>query len=127
MWGIYQSYCVFSLLFSQKISTKHDITYTEISYQFLALIMKAPVFRRNKATNSNTSTHPFSAATKTLVLGSLLKFKRFAVTFARKHFAFNYNEKNKKIVIFASLIIFIRKWQTSRAKAMCYVKSKNLE
>ena len=127
MWGIYQSYCVFSLLFSQKISTKHDITYTEISYQFLALIMKAPVFRRNKATNSNTSTHPFLAATKTLVLGSLLKFKRFAVTFARKHFAFNYNEKNKKIVIFASPIIFIRKWQTSRAKAMCYVKSKNLE
>ena len=125
MWGIYQSYCVFSLLFSQKISTKHDITYTEISYQFLAL--KAPVFRRNKATNSNTSTHPFSAPTKTLVLGNLLKFKRFAVTFARKHFAFNYNEKNKKIVIFASPIMFIPKWQTSRAKAMCDVKSKNLE
>ena len=35
--SINQSYCVFSLLFSQKISTKNDITSTEISYQFLAL------------------------------------------------------------------------------------------
>ena len=60
--SIYQSYCVFSLLFSQKISTKHDITATEISaYQFLAL--KVPVLRRNKATNSSTSTDPLSAAT----------------------------------------------------------------
>ena len=81
MWGIYQSYCVFSLLFSQKISTKHDITSTEISYQFLAL--KVPVLRRNKATNSSTSTDQFSAATKTLVLGNLFKFERFAITFAR--------------------------------------------
>ena len=57
----YQSYCVFSLLFSQKISTKHNITYMEISYQFSAL--KVPVLRRNKATNSSTSTDPLSAAT----------------------------------------------------------------
>ena len=35
--SIYQSYCVFSLLFSQNTSTKHDITSTEISHQFLAL------------------------------------------------------------------------------------------
>ena len=73
--------CIFSLLFSQKISTKDDITSTEISYQFLAL--KVPVLRRNKATNSSTSTDPFSAATKTLVLGNLFKFERFAITFAR--------------------------------------------
>ena len=72
---------VLSLPFSQKISTKHDITSTEISYQFLAL--KVPVLRRNKATNSSTSTDPFSAATKTLVLGNLFKFERFAITFAR--------------------------------------------
>ena len=72
--SIYQSYCVFSLLFSQKISTKHDITCTEIPYQFLAL--KVPVLRRNKATNSSTSTDQFSAATKTLVLGNLFKLVR---------------------------------------------------
>ena len=48
--SIYHSYCVFSLLFSQNISTRHDITSTEISYQFLAL--KVPILRRNKATNS---------------------------------------------------------------------------
>ena len=79
--SIYQSYCVFSLLFSQKISTKHNITYMEISYQFSAL--KVPVLRRNKATNSSTSTDPFSAATKTLVLGNLFNFERFTITFAR--------------------------------------------
>ena len=51
--SIYQIYCVVcsSLLFSQKISTKHDITSKEISYQFLA--PKVPVFRRNKVTNSS--------------------------------------------------------------------------
>ena len=80
----YQSYCVFSLLFWQKISTKHDITSTEISYQFLALkVLKVPVLRRNKATNSSTSTDPLSAATKALVLGNLFKFEIFAITFAR--------------------------------------------
>ena len=74
--------CVFSLLFlPKKISTKHDITSTEISYQFLAL--KVPVLRTNKAINSSTSTDPFSDATKTLVLGNLFKFERFAITFAR--------------------------------------------
>ena len=79
--SIYQSYCVFSLLFSQKISTKHDITSTEISYQFLAL--KVPVLGRNKAADSSTSTDPFSTATKILVLANLFKFERFAITFER--------------------------------------------
>ena len=33
--SIYQSYCVFALIFSKKkISTKQDIASTEISYQF---------------------------------------------------------------------------------------------
>ena len=67
--------------FGEKISTKQDIASTEISYQFLA--PKVSVLRRNKATNSSTSTDPFSAATKTLVLGNLFKFERFAITFAR--------------------------------------------
>ena len=75
-----KSLCIF-LLFSQKISTKQDITSTDFSYQFLAL--KVPVLSRNKATNSSTSTDPFSPATKTLVLGNLFKFERFAITFAR--------------------------------------------
>ena len=66
--------------FEEKISTKQDIASTEISYQFLA--PKVSVLRRNKATNSSTSTDPFSAATKTLVLGNLFKFERFAITFA---------------------------------------------
>ena len=67
--------------FQNKISTKQVIASTESSYQFLA--PKVPVLRRNKATNSSTSTDPFSAATKTLVLGNLFKFERFAITFAR--------------------------------------------
>ena len=67
--------------FHKKISTKHDITSTEISYQFLAL--KVPVLRRNKAANSSSSTDPFSAATKTAVLGNFFKFERIAITFAR--------------------------------------------
>ena len=78
--SIYQSYCEFSLLFSQKISTKHDITSTKISYQFLA--PKVPISKRNKPTNSSTLTDPFSAATKTLVLGNVFKFERFTITFA---------------------------------------------
>ena len=65
----------------KKISTKQDIASTEISYQFLA--PKVLVLRRNEATNSSTSTHPFSAATKTLILGNLFKLVRFAITFAR--------------------------------------------
>ena len=80
--SVYQGYRVFSLLFLQKISTKHDITSAEISYQSVSAL-KVPVLRRNKATNSNTSTDPFSAATKTLVLGNLFKFERFPIAFLR--------------------------------------------
>ena len=58
--SIYQSYCIFALLFSKKISTKQDIASTEISSQFLA--PKVPVLRRNIATrcgiNSSTLTDP---------------------------------------------------------------------
>ena len=64
--SIYQSYSVFTPLFSKKSSAKQDIASTEIAYQFLA--PKVPVLRRNKATNPSTSTDPFSAATKTFVL-----------------------------------------------------------
>ena len=49
------------------------------------LAPKVPVLRRNKATNSSTSTDPISAisaATKTLLLGNLFKLEKFAITFA---------------------------------------------
>ena len=79
--SIYKSYRVFALLFSKKISTERYIVSTEISYQFLG--PKAPVLRRNKATNSSSSTDQISAVTNTLVLGNLFKLERFAITFAR--------------------------------------------
>ena len=94
--SIYQSYWVFSLLFSQKISTKHKITSTEISYQFLAL--KVTVLRRNKATNSSCS---FQLQRKPLyqVIYSSLKD---LPSHSQGHFAIGDNEKNKTIVIFSS-------------------------
>ena len=67
--SIYQSYCVFALLRKPPTS--------------FSLAPKVPVLRRNKATDSSTSTDPFSAATKTLVLDNLFKLERFAITFAR--------------------------------------------
>ena len=85
---------------------------TEISYQFLA--PKIPVLRRNKATKPSSSTDPFSAAMKTLVLGNLFKHVRFAITFARAVCHWD-NEKNKRIVIFSSSLspsgkIPVRMW-----------------
>ena len=91
--SIYQSYCVFAPFFSKKNSAKQDIPSTEIAYQFLA--PKVPVLRRNKATNPSTSTDPFSAATKTLVLGNLFKLVRSAITFARA-VCIGGNEKNTR-------------------------------
>ena len=74
--SIYQSYCVFAPLFSKKNSATQDIASTEIAYQFLA--PRVPVLSRNKAINRGTSTDPFLAATKTLVLGNLFKLVRSA-------------------------------------------------
>ena len=68
--------------FRKKISTNQNIASAKISYQFLA--PKVTVFRRNKTTNSNTSTDPFSAATKTLAFGNFFKLVKSAITFARK-------------------------------------------
>ena len=46
--------------------------------------LKVNILRKKKnATNSSTSTDPFSAATKTFLLGNLFKLVRFAITFAR--------------------------------------------
>ena len=112
---------VLSLPFSQKISTKHDITSTEISYQFSAL--KVPVWRRNKATNSSTSTYgSIFSCNKNLVLGNLFKFERFSMH-SHEHFAIGDNEKNKAIAIFS--LIFIPKWQTSSANVMSSLKTLN--
>ena len=64
--------CICPSLFEKIISTKQDITSTEISYQFLA--PKIALLRRNKAPNSSTSTDPFSAATKTLLVLCISQF-----------------------------------------------------
>ena len=72
--------------------TKQNIVSTEIAYKFSA--PKVPVSRRNKATNSRTSTDPFSAATKTLVFGNLFKLVKFLTTF------FNKNQKTSVIFFF---------------------------
>ena len=118
--SIYQSYCVFAPFFSNKNSAKQDIASTEIAYQFLA--PNVSVMRRNKATNPSASTDPFSAATKTLVLGNLFKLVRSAITFARA-VCIGGNEKNTRRLSYFLGFIFIPKWQTSRA--MWWSKSMN--
>ena len=105
-----------------KLSTKQDITSTEISYQFLA--PKVPVLRRNKVTNSSTSTDPFSAATKTLVLGNLFKHVWFAITFARAVCHWREWQEWDNCQIF--FIVFIPKWQTFRANVMSRTLNKTL-
>ena len=37
--SIYQSYCVFAVLFSKKIATTQNIASTEIDYQFLGTVI----------------------------------------------------------------------------------------
>ena len=81
------------LSFRKKNSAMQHIASTEIAYQFLA--PKVLVLRRNKATKPGTSSDPFSAATKTLVLGNLLKLVRSAIPFARA-VCFGGNEKNTR-------------------------------
>ena len=77
--------------------------------QFLAL--KISILRRNKGTNASTSTDPFSAAMKTLVLGNSFRLVRLAVTVARAVCRWD-NE-------------IIPKWQTSRANLISSLKSLN--
>ena len=69
--SVYQSYCVFSLLFRKK-------NLNNARYSMYGNLL--PVFntegspldlRRNKTTNSSTSIDPFSAATKTLYYASV--------------------------------------------------------
>ena len=103
----------------ETLSTKQDITSTEISYQFLA--PKVPFLRRNKVTRSSTSTDPFSAATKTLVLGNLYRHVWFAITFARAVCHWREWQEWDDCQIF---FIFIPKWQTTfRANVMSSLKT----
>ena len=91
--SIYQSYCVFAPLFSKKKFSK--ARYSIYRNRLPVLAPKVPVLRRNKATNPSTSTDPFSAATKTFVLGNLFKLVRSAITFARA-VCIGGNEKNTR-------------------------------
>ena len=60
--SIYQTYFVFVPLFLKSILTKQIILSTKNSQEFLA--SQVSVLRRNKATNSSTSNHPFSSYTE---------------------------------------------------------------
>ena len=88
--SIYQSYCVFAPLFSKKKFSKA---------RYSIYRNRLPVFSTecscHKATNPSASTDPFSAATKTLVLGNLFKLVRSAITFARA-VCIGGNEKNTR-------------------------------
>ena len=98
-----------------------NITSTEISYQFLA--PKGPFFRRNKVTNSSSSTDPFSAAAKTLVLGNLFKHVWFAITFARVvRLPLGIMTRMRRLSNFLPLYP-----QVANFPCECDVKSKNLE
>ena len=74
-----------------------------ISYQFLAPKV-VPVLRRNKAPTSVLIANHFSAVMKTLVLGNLFKFLRFAIMHIHEQFSIVDNEKNRTIVIFSSFL-----------------------
>ena len=86
--------CVFALLFSKENFNKANIASTEITDQFLTPNAKVPVLRRNKATNSSTSTHPFSAATKTLKLEIYSNFLDLP-SHSHGQFTIGDNEKEK--------------------------------
>ena len=99
----------FRLSTRKKISQKQNIASMETSYQFS--VSKVPVFRRNKASNSSTSKHPFfqrqwRAEWKPLYL---VIYSRFLDLPSHWHeqFSIGDNEKNKANVIFFS---FISKW-----------------
>ena len=86
-------------LFWKQILTKQNLaSSTKNCQEFLA--SQVPVLKRNKATNSSTSNHPFSAAMKTLVFGNLFKLFRLAITFAREVYHLGIK---MKIVLFFSL------------------------
>ena len=110
--SIYQIYCVFSLLFSQKISTK----------QFLA--PKVPVLRRNKATNSSIVLQPihFQLERKPLYQVSYSSLKDLP---SRLHEGFLPLGIMKRIRRLSYFFIFIPKWQTPRANVMSSLKTLN--
>ena len=111
--------CIFSSLFTKNLNKARYNIYGNL---LPVLALKVPVLRRNKATNSSTSTDPFSTATKTLakVIYSSLKD---LPSHSHGHFAIGDNKKNKTIAIFFSIVI--PKWQTSRANVMSSLKTLN--
>ena len=120
--SIYQSYSVFSLLFSQK-SQQSTIqllrkSCPEISYQILAL--KVPVLKRYKATNSSTSTE--LSCNKTLVLGNLFKSERDLPSHSHGYLPLGIMKRVRRLSYFLHLYP-----QVANFPCECDVKSKNLE
>ena len=90
--------CICSSLLETNLNKAEYSVYYENCQEFLA--SQVPVLKRNKATNSSTSNHPFSAAMKTFVLGNLFKLFRPAITFAREVYHLGIK---MKIALFFSL------------------------
>ena len=100
--SIHQTDFVFVPLFLKQILTKQNIASTKNSQEFLAL--QVPVVRRNKATNSSTSNHPFFSFNENLVFANLFKLFRVARTFAREVCPLGIKmKKNMTVVLFFSL------------------------
>ena len=70
-----------SPLFWKQILTKQNIASTKNSQEFLA--SQVPVLKRNKATNSSTSNHPFFSCNELFIFGNLFTLLRLTITFAR--------------------------------------------
>ena len=112
--------CIFPSLFAKNLNKARYNIYGNLLPVFST---KVPVLRRNKATNSSTLTYPFSAATKTLVLGIIYSSLKDLPSHSHGPFAIGDNEKNKTIAYF-----FISVYpQVANFPCECPVKSKNLE
>ena len=112
--------CTFPSFFAKNLNKAGYNIYGNLLPVFLAL--RVPVLRRNKATNSTTSTDPFSAATRTLVLGHLFKFLKKDLQHICTGILPLGMNKTIFIIIF---FIFIPRCQTSRANVMSSLKTLN--
>ena len=89
--------CIFPSLFTKNLNKARYNIYGNLLPVFSTNV---PVLRRNKATNSRILTYPFSAATKTFVLGIIYSSLKDLPSHSHGPFAIGDNEKNKRIAIF---------------------------